>query len=99
MNIRLAARGVRSNHLGFEGLEKNVITAETVEGERQAWFSSKNKSNLTPTMPRGIVEQRNVDGPAILEAYDTTIVLPPGASARTDHCGSIVIDVPENATE
>ena len=99
VNIRLAARGVRSNHLGFEGLEKNVITAETVEGERQAWFSSKNKSNLTPTMPRGIVEQRNVDGPAILEAYDTTIVLPPGASARTDGCASIVIDVPENATE
>jgi N-methylhydantoinase A len=30
-------------------------------------------------------------GPAIIESYDSTIVLPPGASAVADVCGNIVI--------
>lgn len=34
-----------------------------------------------------------VAGPAILEQVDTTIVLPPGSSARTDAAGSLIIDV------
>jgi N-methylhydantoinase A len=34
-----------------------------------------------------------IDGPAILEFPDTTVVVPPGASARMDELGSVLIDV------
>jgi N-methylhydantoinase A len=34
-----------------------------------------------------------LDGPAIVDLPDTTVVVPPGASARVDRMGSIVIEV------
>jgi N-methylhydantoinase A len=35
----------------------------------------------------------SIDGPAIIDYPDTTVVLPPGASARVDTLGNVVIDV------
>ncbi len=40
-----------------------------------------------------------VAGPAIIELPVTTVVLPPGATARVDALGSIVIDVGEEAAQ
>jgi N-methylhydantoinase A/oxoprolinase/acetone carboxylase beta subunit len=39
-----------------------------------------------------------VSGPAIIESYDTTILLPPGYAARAVDAGAIVIaPIEENA--
>jgi N-methylhydantoinase A len=46
-------------------------------------------------LPRAAVEQGPVAGPAIIESYDTTIVVPPGCTARAAGAGSIVIEMGE----
>ena len=38
-----------------------------------------------------------IEGPAILEFPDTTVVVPPGASAALDELGSVLIDVGADA--
>jgi N-methylhydantoinase A len=35
----------------------------------------------------------NIEGPAIVEYPDTTVVVPPGAAAKVDELGNVVIDV------
>ena len=96
VNIRLAARGVRANRLAFEGVEAHVVALDIPDSERRAWFPPGGEYVATPTMARTVVSARAVKGPAILEAYDTTIVLPPGAVANSDGCGSVVIAVPDS---
>ena len=99
MNIRLAARGIRENRLTFEGVDAHVVALDIPDGERSAWFPSTGGYATVPTRARTAVSAGPVAGPAILEAYDTTIVLPPGATARSDGCGSLVIDVPDSVME
>jgi len=41
------------------------------------------------------VEQGAVAGPAIIESYDTTIVVPPGCTARAAGAGCIAIEMEE----
>ena len=99
VNIRLAARGIRENRLTFEGVDAHVVALDIPDGERSAWFPSTGGYATVPTRARTAVSAGPVAGPAILEAYDTTIVLPPGATARSDGCGSLVIDVPDSVME
>ena len=99
VNIRLAARGIRDNRLGFQGIESQVVALDIADGERSAWFAAAGNFVPTPTRARTVIADGFVTGPAILEAYDTTIVLPPDATASSDGCGSIVIDVPASAME
>jgi len=99
VNIRLAARGIRENRLAFEGVEKHVVALDIPDGERSVWFPSVGDYTTIPTRARTVVSNGPVTGPAILEAYDTTVVLPPGAVATSDGCGSLVISVPDSVME
>ena len=99
VNVRLAARGVRANRLSFSGVERHVVALDIPDGNRDAWFPGGGGYVATPTRARTVVSTEGVAGPMILEAYDTTIVLPPGAAAHSDGCGSVVIDVPDSAME
>ena len=47
----------------------------------------------TTLMSRGEMTQIRQQGPLIIESYDTTIVVPPDASAWADPVGNIVIDI------
>ena len=49
--------------------------------------------------PRAAARGRPIDGPAIIEQYDSTTVVPPGLSAEIDRFGNIVIDCPQRASE
>ncbi len=97
--MRLAARGVRDNRLSFRGIDSQVAALDIADGERPAWFAVSGDYVPTPTRARTVIAQGAIAGPAILESYDTTIVLPPDATAVSDGCGSIVIDVPASAME
>lgn len=99
VNIRLAARGVRDNRLSFRGIDSQVVALDIADGERPAWFAVSGDYVPTPTRARTVIAQGAIAGPAILESYDTTIVLPPDATAVSDGCGSILIDVPASAME
>lgn len=92
VNIRLAARGIRKNRLGF-GEVAVVGDAATAAGERQAWFSRSGAPHGTPVQPRAAVGRKRRRGPMILESYDTTVLVPPDAAVASDGFGSIVIEL------
>jgi N-methylhydantoinase A len=58
---------------------------------RQAYFGEHGWLT-TPVLARGDLAQPR-RGPCIVEEYDTTCVIPPGASARLDEFGNIVISI------
>ena len=99
VNLRLAARGIREQRLAFEGVEEHLVALDIADGERSVWFPSVDDFTTIPTRARTVVSAGAVTGPAILEAYDTTVVLPPGAVATSDGCGSLVIRVPDSVME
>ena len=71
-----------------------MTSGEVPESFRNVWFDSTRELISTVVYPRSAIERTEVRGPAILESYDTTIVVPPGCGAVTDKCGSVVISVP-----
>lgn len=94
VNIRLSARGKRVNRLGFQGIDRQLIAPDITDAERSVWFDAIGSYVPTPTRARTVVTEGPVTGPAILEAYDTTIVLPPEVTAVSDGCGSVMIEIP-----
>ncbi|MEE2996933.1 MAG: hydantoinase/oxoprolinase family protein [Pseudomonadota bacterium] len=97
VSVRLSARGIRESRLSFRGIDSQVVPLDIADDERAAWFAAAGDYVVTPTRGRTIISEGRVNGPAILEAYDTTIVIPPHATAVSDGCGSVVIDVPDSA--
>ncbi len=67
--------------------------AHTLEREVIFEVDGKPKSFVTPFYDRdGFRAGNQIAGPAIIEQYDSTTVIPPGLSAEIDHLGNIVID-------
>jgi N-methylhydantoinase A len=68
----------------------------TLAGEppprRRVYFGAEHGWQDTPILRRGELE-KSVDGPAIVEEYDATSVIPPRATARLDAYANIVIDL------
>jgi N-methylhydantoinase A len=93
--LRVAARGTRAkpdlSRIGDGSERRNPVA----ERERPVHFGD-----------RGWVETRVVDrdslgpgaevrGPAVVDQLDSTIVLPPGTSARVDEVGNVIISIDE----
>jgi N-methylhydantoinase A/oxoprolinase/acetone carboxylase beta subunit len=49
----------------------------------------------TSLLPRAALSGGPVQGPAILESYDTTIIIPPGCVAAAIGSGCVAIDMGE----
>ncbi len=63
-------------------------------GTRQVWFPAGWQE--TPVCRRAALgPDARIDGPAIVEQMDTTIVIEPGCRARADEMGNLVVDVGE----
>jgi N-methylhydantoinase A len=60
-------------------------------GERMAYFGPENGLLATPVMVRSDLVGRTLEGPLIIEEYDSTCVIPPGCHATVD--GSANIDI------
>lgn len=99
VNIRLTGSGLRQHRLAFE--ESNTGRFDTPVGEqhREAWFDGEDHAMLTPVWPRSQITRDALAGPAILESYDTTILIPPGCMATSDGYSSVMIEVPEKLIE
>jgi N-methylhydantoinase A len=64
---------------------------------RRAYFGPAQGWHRTKVINRAdLVEPRS--GPCIIEEYDSTCVLPPGASVSLDRFGNIAIDLPPAAS-
>ena len=61
------------------------------EVTRQAYFGPDAGWRVTPVLNRGALSHKR-DGPLIIEAYDNTVVVPPGLSAHTDNTGALHIE-------
>ena len=87
VNLRLVATGVRSHRLDLRSLR--VAARPATPTRRPAVFARGAAPVDTPVYPRESVTK--LEGPAIIEAYDSTIVIPPGCTATADAGGNVVI--------
>ncbi|MBI3707210.1 MAG: hydantoinase/oxoprolinase family protein [Proteobacteria bacterium] len=69
-----------------------VPPALPLPGTRLAHFGPAG-SHRTPVLRRAHLSERPTPGPLIIEEYEGTAVVPPGASAWLDHASDIIIDV------
>ena len=69
---------------------------DALRHEGDAWFLVDGRLEQVPTRyyDRASLKAGNrLEGPAIVNQYDSTTVIPPGLGARVDRFGNIVIDV------
>jgi N-methylhydantoinase A/oxoprolinase/acetone carboxylase beta subunit len=74
---------------------------EALRYERDAWFRVQGELTQVPTRfyERSALKAGNrLTGPAIVNQYDSTTVIPPGISAHVDRFGNIVIASDVSAT-
>jgi N-methylhydantoinase A len=95
VNLRLSAVGTAASRLDFGGLrlDDRALAGET--GERLVSFARGESRIKVRLLPRAALEQGPVAGPAIIESYDTTIVVPPNCTARAAGAGCIAIEMDE----
>jgi N-methylhydantoinase B len=99
VNLRLSAIGTAATRLDFGGLSLDARALAGESGERLVSFERGKPRIKARLLPRAAVEQGPVAGPAIIESYDTTIVVPPGCTARAAGAGSIAIEMEETIPE
>jgi N-methylhydantoinase A len=93
VNIRLAARGVRANRLSFESAVAVERDGAVSAPKRKVLFGRSTSPRTTPVIRRSTISRQRNTGPAIVESYDSTLVIPPRATFRRDDRGSIVIEL------
>lgn len=64
-------------------------------GARECYFGARYGVLQTPVIARGDLRRGPVAGPAIVEEFDATCVVPPDCTARLDEQANIIITVPE----
>ena len=72
---------------------------ETMFGCRRAYFGDAVGTVEAPVWARRALAARGIIGPAIVEEFDTTIVVPPGWGATLDARNSVVLERVENRTQ
>ncbi|MFO1142891.1 MAG: hydantoinase/oxoprolinase family protein [Amaricoccus sp.] len=91
VNLRLRARGLSDRNLDFTALEpERPAAGETDLGTRPVHFSRVSGWVETPIAERAALAGTR-RGPIILQSPDTTIVVPPGATAALDAAGNVVV--------
>lgn len=94
VNLRLTAVGTAPGRLRFATLALDVVALEGITGQRGVSFAPGTPLLPAALLARGGVGPEPIAGPAIIESYDTTIAIPPGATARAGSGGTILITVP-----
>lgn len=74
-----------------------VAASVSPRGARAVYFGAKQGFVQTPTFDRaGLVAGQRFVGPAIFEERESTMVVPPNATAYIDSALNLVIDLPSN---
>jgi N-methylhydantoinase A len=95
VNVRLVATGVRPDRLDFRAVSVAARGRAVPPAGRPVSFRRGTAAVDTPVIARHALGAAPRPGPAIVESYDSTIVLPPGTEAATDACGNVVITIRE----
>ncbi len=93
VNARAAAIGT-TDEIEFSTSDESGGAEDALREQRPVFFEDLGDFTDTPIYDRAKLGRNAVfDGPAVVEQSDTTVVVPPGASARVDAYLNIVIDV------
>ena len=92
LRIRASAPGCELNleRLG-EMFLKEAASPPPREGVREAYFGKKLGMRHTRILSRSALLKGDVEGPAVLEEFDTTVLIPPGWRAALDARANIVL--------
>jgi N-methylhydantoinase A len=98
VTLKVVGRGVpdvpRAALAAVAQLPEGVVIAQPL---RQAYFGPAQGWHATRVINRADLADP-CQGPCIVEEYDSTCVIPPGAIASLDGYGNIVVDVPATAS-
>ncbi len=70
--------------------------------EREAWFRVDSELKALPTRfyaREDLAAGHRIEGPAVINQYDTTTVVPPGLTAEIDRFGNIVVWIDQSARD
>ncbi len=90
VNVELIGQGIPERPRVPERL--SMPAAPPVGGAREAYFGPGLGWVSTPVVARAALDGAR-PGPFIIEEYDTTVLVPPGASATLDRYGNVVIEL------
>ena len=93
VNVRLIAVGRRPLKLDFRHIRVEPRPGAG-PARRHVSFDRRGGFVDTPVLPREAIGGAAIDGPAIIESYDSTVVVPPGARVQADAAGHLLITVP-----
>jgi N-methylhydantoinase A/oxoprolinase/acetone carboxylase beta subunit len=94
-NVRVRGVGVQPTLDLPEVDEGGEAPDAALRYEGEAWFRVDGKLDKVPTRyydRASLLAGNQLSGPAIVNQYDSTTVVPPGLSARVDRFGNIVIE-------
>jgi N-methylhydantoinase A len=91
--LRCLARGRQAGTYAFQPSPRQNAKTGTPREMRRASFGAGQDFVSTPVYDWDAVGTSAISGPAIVESYDTTVVVPPGASISADPFGSLVIEI------
>ena len=92
VNAQLIGRAI-PDHPGVpDQLKSSDTRTEKATSTRQAYFGPDMGWQETTVLSRADLSEERA-GPMIVEEYDATCLVPPGAKARRDEFGNIVIDL------
>ena len=91
VNLRAIGIGRRAGRLDFAAATVDAPPAASHEASRPVSFARDAAPIETAVRARTEVGPVETAGPLILESYESTIVIPPGASVRRDDFGNLVI--------
>ena len=93
VNARVAAIG-RTDDVELPRSKGDSDAEGALKGSRPVYFDEVSDFTDTAIFDRARLNSgAAIDGPAVIEQTDTTVLVPPGASARVDAYRNIVIDV------
>ncbi|MGE0798705.1 MAG: hydantoinase/oxoprolinase family protein [Lautropia sp.] len=94
VNIRVIASAPAVADAGLTGLlgPAALSAAPPARARRLVWFGHEPQGIPTRVIGRGELLGGAIAGPCIIEEPDATCVVPPGATARLDAVGNILID-------
>jgi len=99
-NVRIRGVGLMPPLASVEVERGGASPDAALRHEGTAWFRVGGELSEVPTRyyDRGALKAGNrLDGPAIVNQYDTTTVIPPGVSAHVDRLGNILIEIGASA--
>jgi len=93
VNVRVVTYGRSPGRLDFGRIQVDAQALRGLTGSRNVSFAPDDPEIDTELIARSQMDATPRCGPLVIESYDTTIVVPPGATAWADPVGNIVIEL------